>query len=1355
MNLILSGWIGAREVEAIFAEHWYTSNRRTVVTFDLRAVDGMDVYATALVAQWATALAEKTGPKVAVTVQLADAPSPLMMELWVYSGLSTTLAPIRVMGPPRPVRDRPAIGQWTRLSAGDHMPTVAHQARVQFATFGIVGDVESALRTMVSELGENGVVHGLGRGAAFLVRVVSAATSALEPRKGVFGERAEGTRQLEVYVGDRGPGLLATLAPHVPPGFGTTGDFKRLTPDERVLAYAFEFGSTSNKDGRRDRIRTLLATNSVPSVDSVATGLFKVREVVRRWGGQFVVRSQPAVLSVGFDANGSQRYHGSADLGLTPTCLPGTHMVLRLPLVARSPAMRQTDSINAPVHVIDLASQAGTSESMLGGIDELTAWFASRGGQTGTALLLCPSIGAVLPRAAAALQALIPAARPSGTSVVVHAPGLAVAASAASSDRPRPRTWWGDLVANEFVELGDLGGRVLATEAVELLRAEYKGWIEGWLKGAMATERLIVDGARFLVDGRYYTTEFVDLEPLLRPEFSAERIADWMALTTSPRVSHIVAVGAHASRLASALAQRLGADADAPEVVPLAGSGRAAADRLSLVPRTSVLVVTDVIGSGASVRRALDLLGDGGGEPTILSVVDTRTAGHTGYVMSGTHRVRTLSVATHPVPMSAATNHLDDSEYVEVDPRTQRPTRREGRRVVALSAERLLGSAAEVGALRTRHWEHSGRHYSVFLDLQPLFRRLADDIRGWVSSCLESNTEGAPSDFLIYDPDKAFGDSSVVGSGSVRTDIESRVGCRARDLCWDELTAPPVRAQRSRGGAIVLIPAMASGRTARHALRYALAEGASWVLLLVALSRMDPDGAAFVTQLSALAGVPVQVSVFSELQVPSYEPGPLACPMCHEEALLTAKLFKDGDADLALQARVLGPWRLRRTMDVPLNEPRRNLDAALDPDLDRAVLRDAYGRAGSDSRARITLNSRLVDEESARERFVEVMAYERQGAEFTPDQVRHRIQAPGFAALETFLLQVVLQSSTGYPVGRYAAAAAHLLPTEYLDHLSRLIRAHVGSDRDICQLILGAAATGRAVTEPWPFGDDRQDTDGAELWRRLRPDAAGWQAALGAIQTIKGNLTSSTPLFDELPRLPNPTDDAAKSWNVLVDKIGRVANDWRRTQIDCQELYRFAPLRQQNEQSGALGELRRLGRAVGDLEAQARGTFSPEHNDALRARVVELAREVKAIGETLYFKLEEFTPDPWRMALRASEELKREDGIVVSPESLGHERHVFFSGQVLIWAIKELVRNATKAVAHAGLQSPCRISVAQAGAIIRVCVGDPLPVESLPPAMRGRLQVQARVLDFGGTLSYEPDGHGGKWAVLQLRSAPI
>ena len=950
--------------------------------------------------------------------------------------------------------------------------------------------------TLLYELLENALIHAAGSRNYLAFKLGRCDSIHDDPALAKF---SRGAAYLDVALGDFGPGITTRLRKLMPraylPGLSSP---RKYTRPERVLAYAFEFLSTSDEPARKRRLAGLLSDTKVDPLQ-VSTGLSCVLNVMQRLGAQIIVRTPDAVLSVDYSL-GSPRVRGSVELQLPGSLGPsGTHIFLRVPAVPHAlprgtiSPFPQSDLLEH-VSIIAPFANAGRREP-----DALHDAIRSTERHMHTArhseglTIIAPVESFVSSRARAIFGAFLAsvnrgrrhlicaddyfAALPPSTPPRAYTPAVESGAIIV-----------GDLVLNRYAAATHAGvspppylappsnseSLQLAPRVHDVVITAYTRFLADQVARELQRPGVKLEPGPFLIENTYYTTQFFNVATILSDPRCAAIVAEWLFLNT-PRSAQGYFVASHTLhalvRTAATLFEtRYGRSMDI--FGPPESGGTAGAH----IGDRTLVIVTDVVCRGDALRAAVrhipaDRL------TRIVALVDARDANAASNSLSvGDVAVPITSTLRSPVrvyaelPLVSAGDVLDlddidrthddpDERIYLVDRHTHQPTLYV--RPLRGHADRrtLLDAAARAEALRYGHVEHQRRHYSVFLHLPRLFQSLRAEILAWVEGQAEFvarvQSPAEPWRVALVDTD---GSLSWLQQELVRTIRPVSIDL----LSWDLLRAPsPVTNAELGGNWLILVPASASGEVIRRSVEFASRRRPSSILVLVVVSRIERSHQSFLMRISRYGSSPVRIAFFAEFTVRAYPADGVTCPMCHEAARLEilTRLPIDVSSDIA---RVLRE-RLTETRYAPLTDDTGTTAfTGTSIDVERAHLRALYESAEHSMRSRRELQHALESDVNAVDRVLEILAAERAIQHFAPSELRARLGA-AFDILMQRVEEILWREVPPCPLRMLLRAVVHLDEAGFVQAAPRLATAFAASAHDIEELCINLLLTGHRL----------------------------------------------------------------------------------------------------------------------------------------------------------------------------------------------------------------------------------------------------------------------------------------------------
>ncbi|MFH1465057.1 MAG: hypothetical protein ABIO70_11790 [Pseudomonadota bacterium] len=984
-----------------------------------------------------------------------------------------------------------------------------------------------------------------------------------------------------------------------------------------------------------------------------------------------------------------------------------------------------------------------------------------RSGTHGTIVIPAQSQYSVPPRMAEVLGGMVFKARPSGRLLIVHAPGTISPSLDPYTTLPRHGAWWGDIVTNQFVEICTNDRRALDERFREIVVAEYMSYIERWFEHSVQQKHVSITNARFLINEKYFTEEFIDLSPILGNGSECSRIAEWVYLNAPEDTDLLVSVGPKSKPVADAVARVFWRMNRTNVVVALAEKTNSPDTIFSNPSWNKVLLITDVIGSSETLVNHVIGLRDTAKEIHVVALVDTRNRARFGSDPLKCHFTSVKALLHHEVERKPFASTEVKGSFLVVDETTQRPLQY-SRSSGATNHEMFLSKTATVGALRWRHWEHAGRHYSFYIDIPSALLAVEKEFKTWFGSRISQWNEQYCGALYFFDVHSDI-------SQTIRRELVYACGASGSvSLMEAEVAAPRVMPIPGKKDCIAVIPAIGSGRTAERLIRYLSAEGYSRILLIGFLSRLSPERAGILFGISRYGSSEVSVEAFVELCLPLYEPRFGSCPMCTEEQQLRDALR--GHLEEGEIRNLVSPWRVRSAKVVGADVvPVTTRVSEEDPDLVRFRVRDLYGRSDRCVKSRSLLQAMLLNG-NVRERFLELISYERSSHEWEVETLIKRIGRDSFERLLAHCTELLDNNVEGFPLGRYAPAIAHLLPRQYIHCVPQLLHRYRYSHREIGQILVATLLTNYEVAREWPLAGIEEFRIYRRLWEHLQQRSYQDTNILQVVRSIaelEGLFSGSNPFIEQLPVCSEEHLGPEQAWNGLRQRILTSCKKWnsaRRTRRTVSEFFGNRHIKATSDESmvfealdhALLAHLQHIDDAMAELEVQARGPYRESQNEPLRRRVVELSLEVQDVGKLLTDSLGEYRSNPVSLVLSAQRQLVTQYGITFDFQLVSEVASVFVEPGYFTWAVMEIVRNAYWAMAQQSIVDvTVTVKLYEADGMIVVDVCDEARLPGEPPPYRGRYHVERVASEFGGRFGYLEVNKCGKVARLELHAVRI
>ncbi|MDT7541686.1 MAG: hypothetical protein QOE33_1590 [Acidobacteriota bacterium] len=1253
-------------------------------SFDLSYISSIGYWPAVLIFNWAATLKEKKDRKVELKLPRYSELNNQTRRILLGQGIVQQLDKIGVEVPhgytPLHRQGQPL----TRISSIDNLwsslqETAERIITLQKLTTTTGRILRDAFQTILYELIENAYIH---TEAAFPHYGVSLANTG-EPTSSFYGLTEPGANYLEVYVGDLGPGIQARLESsmsedYVPP-FRSTHEF--LKP-EKVLAYALEFSTTSDVEGRKKRLRKLLKSQEDIESTQIATGLYYVTELTRSLAGQLLIRTPKAFLNLKFNPNHydpdikGRKEFGMGSLG----AIPGTHYLVQLPLVLKTvnrPVVTNTRSSPKPIPIRVLDSFGDMShsqpiEAALYSAITKTDEYLMRN-RASEQIVLIPQPRFQLPSRAEALFIRATQSMMHGQCRVLwanrHARFTIKQPSSIDSQEisfAGQAMLVGDLLSNSFSAIGhedprwepllgasDQQGNTLSLQDSLILnvRDKYRKHEEQLLKLILNSHGIKHTGESFLIEGQYYTETFFEIDRIWDEPDNIRLFAEWALTKIDPKIDVLIAHSAPVHPLVDALAalikEYVGID---PIVVEheLNQSPAKTISRLVSLAGHSAVIITDVICTGDRINEFLSLATNIEIK-NIITLVDGRSDESENPIYWALSKNKQLlrvdavhneKIAVYKDPPKRGrstddTNTAHAERVYVIDRDTRAPALYVRPAKPQLTVEEVLkGPAKRSKALLCGHIEHNDRHHLYFLHFPKLFSSLQEEIKTWVNSQINYVRQSARARNqqwygYIYNPDE-----SLSWMTEFLTTLVPKTALRV--LSSEHLKAPlPPREGDPEGNWVIILPALASGETARLCIEYVSRHNPATILLLCIASRMDPYTLTFYTNISRYGDADLRTASFLEFPVPAFE-SKWVCPQCAELAKLRELRIATTN-DMSSLAESL-TRKIAANKAIPSGGDLQDDWLAREPseeDFQRAYLRALYEVSFVDIEIRRELNALLTEESYTVDRFIEVISRERFNKLFSRDEL-NIILYKADANVRNRLLQIINDAKPPLIIGDYIGAIIHLLPHVFIAKAVDMLIRFSTSQSDVEEICIGLLQVG---IEPSDEGDlfelfRQQPTavlptlfrDTLDVIRRTQDkDRHNFDLSIKAVGHLWAQFARSSLFSEALDRLAQTPLDRYPSWQEIKSLTSQLRREWKQGILELISKIESGPLwpRIKSRRSNISVAVTRLEGSIAKLDllsAKEEQTLFISDNLVVEIRMTakEVERACKEIARDIY-----------------------------------------------------------------------------------------------------------------------------------------
>ena len=1284
------------EVEYLLGAHFAASLASETVEFDLRQLTFVGHFPATLLFSWCSAIALKGG-SISILLPPVEEMAPQVRKALLQCGVLSALkelgakmeysfmTPMVTGVPLKVLTDRANLWKWITSACAD----LSSASRLSQSGLEVVRD---ALDVVLFELAENAFVHTEGSRPHVQVTISESSGNAEESR-GLIAMFPPSTKYVEICLGDLGPGIEARLDHHLPKDYSPPFCPKKPTHAQKVLSYAFEFSSTSDKHARHKRLNDLLGRELDP--DEVASGLFCVLEVARSRMGQLLIRTPKAILSIDFSKDRTNPIvAGHKKLGLKGLAeLPGTHFLIRMPLelplekpsrptrkselraervsqVSVISAFRGARETDTPAEILHRASSE---------IDRHFNRFRSEPGLS----IFMPAPTSFHARSLAVFLGMLRAVSHGQRTVFWLEPRAknVVAEARVRNEKPEGRFRFGgqavligDLISNELLvpfgaSLEGITG-LLPIEGFEdrfafqpalfkVVQGKYAGQLQVSAAELLNSESVRHEPGPFLIEGKYYRDVFFELPRALDDVGQLHLCANWFFLQVmkvcGPEAPDLlIGTAPLLEAVMECVAEWVGqVTGKKPAVVcrePHASTLWALRNLLSYHGKRAV-VLSDIVCRGKSLEEYLMQMG-GITIQIVLAFVDARAERNGQPLVVSAEKPYSLPLKAivseriktyYEPPPDRQASSGEERVYV-IDAGTRAPTLYVRHTKPQNSILNLLDTTIrQSGCLFCGHIGFGDKHYSYYLDFPRLFAALRKEIEVWVQNQIgvvdiEKQNQGREPWFVrIFNPD-----ASLTWLKQELEILPQRP--EVNYVSREEFDAPPPPDTKRHGHWVIVIPALASGETARRAIEFASRFMPHSILLLCVVSRMDPQDFGFMSQIGEYAKAEFRMSVLLDFPAFAYVPGKDSCPACSEIAELRRLhmlLLQSGGNDSRLAQSLIERISSAAVVQLeslrPVEDGRWPLAQTSEGDLARARLLALYQAGRLDLEARKELSATLLREPQQLDWFLELIGRNTSSRIFSPEEIERRIYK-SFSALCERARSILASELPPFQLGRVVGGIAHLLPGAVVERAPDLLIKYAGSIRDveeICFVLVALGKTpanGAAVIEQ--LNQLKFDGASALLGDTLKflhnienPDERDDEEKVREVARLWAKLARSSLFYGEIKKLASIASDSDISLQAVLESGNRVINYWRDEVIEPLKSVREGrlwPVLARNRGDGPL-RLEPLESSVSKLGQLSKcSELSIRNPRGFRLEIGSLARIVRVHAEDVHTRLNTF-----------------------------------------------------------------------------------------------------------------------------------
>ena len=305
---------------------------------------------------------------------------------------------------------------------------------------------------------------------------------------------------------------------------------------------------------------------------------------------------------------------------------------------------------------------------------------------------------------------------------------------------------------------------------------------------------------------------------------------------------------------------------------------------------------------------------------------------------------------------------------------------------------------------------------------------------------------------LVYDPNGSY---QWVGD-YLKSDYQFEA---VNTVKKDDLFAPrPPQLDLPTANWLIVIPAIASGETARLCIEYVSRKPATNILLLCFMDRMDPFHESFFSGISKYRDSNLRISFFLDFPIGAFEPKPSSCPLCAELESLKSiysricEIYKaENEIVRAIESKISASKAYSLSYDAIKSDTSKPTS---NNDIERAYLRSLYEKADYSIDTRRKLKNIIENNVDSLDRFLEVVSLERNNRIFKESEIERRLYR-SFPLLKQRLYEILEKENPPFQIGKFVGAIIHLIPNALSGYANDILIKYVNNFRDIQEICIG------------------------------------------------------------------------------------------------------------------------------------------------------------------------------------------------------------------------------------------------------------------------------------------------------------
>ena len=901
-----------------------------------------------------------------------------------------------------------------------------------------------------------------------------------------------GDHLLEIHLGDIGKnGITTTLKDSIPTGWTSPlTNLKNVRPEEMVLLYAFDYSSTSNETLRKERIQRLLKDAGVEiQSNEVASGLYSMLGIVKRYGGQFILKSSGKVLAFDFNnAKNSLEVKGfkgtKYDIKKYST-INGTYIKVAIPInKGYNGSDKQETKVTLPISrsivSIDYRSKQLTCKSENEFIPFLIKDFnATNFNNTKeTILLLDIDLTRISSKGQQVIFIFLLNQYHNRINYFINSENYShVSYYDKLNVFQENKLFVGNIDKNRFDVIGTSGENkvgIIASNDFSLRKDElylirstlFNSWSTRLQDIVESEYAKRTDGPFLFEESHYYTKEFYQLDFLFENptmvDFISSTITYYIILN---QLSLVIFEARGFNKISSHIEDKL--KLSGYYDIKIVSKGPFIISQTLDYRDKKAAVFTDVICTGKTIKEYIKNLAHIN-KLEIFTIIDGRPQKETfSFDFDDVHYAyKVTSVVHHFIkPYYEHPYSGEDKERIVVVNQDQKiPTIRE-RYMRPKDFEQEYESiqkAVTADSLIHGHIEFRDKHYSYYIHFPSYFKFIENDLKKWLSEQLDTlKTKLTKRKITVCQ----FEDISLKWLERFLLNEISDKEINFKKVNQIKLNRPEPESENESSDNsdwIAFLPAISSGDTQMKMIEWISRYKPKSIHMISFVSRMNWYTANFYSGITQYQNITFSLSYFTRFPISSHNKYSHDCPYCSQ-----LNVLKKLNLDRYHKLKNLVQLRINKLNVININgtdadklleltahlneEDRNNLMLLID-------IRVLYEPSIINHNIRKRLYKKLKYEDKAKLSFLENLSYEYSLPIFELNIIEdvlydNKDDVDIFKLIQELCYKII-KNAPPFPIRKYLLGVEHLVPNILYDNIDTLLQNYSNSPKDFEEIIL-------------------------------------------------------------------------------------------------------------------------------------------------------------------------------------------------------------------------------------------------------------------------------------------------------------